>query len=92
MLRGSVFIQATLRAGSVLVEASMDDRDSYREGMSAYHAGRYEDVIRLLTSLACEGEGVIRLMARFYLGQAHHRLALRLFTSSGRRSICSAHS
>jgi tetratricopeptide (TPR) repeat protein len=57
----------------------MDDRDSYREGMAAYHAGRYEDVIRLLTSPACEGEGVIRLMARFYLGQAHYRLAVRLF-------------
>ncbi len=57
----------------------MDDRDSYREGMAAYHAGRYEDVIRLLASLAGEGENVIRLMARFYLGQAHHRLGLRLF-------------
>jgi tetratricopeptide (TPR) repeat protein len=57
----------------------MGDRESYREGMASYHAGRYEDVIRHLTPLASRGEGAIRLMSRFYLGQAYYRLAVRLF-------------
>jgi tetratricopeptide (TPR) repeat protein len=57
----------------------MADRDSYREGMAAYHAGRYEDVIKHLTSLTSCSEGAIRLLSRFYLGQAHYRLAVRLF-------------
>ncbi len=57
----------------------MGDRDSYREGMAAYHAGRYEDAVRELTPLVSGGEGAARLMSRFYLSQAHYRLAVRLF-------------
>lgn len=57
----------------------MSDRDSYREGMAAYHAGCYEDAIRKLTPLASDGEGATRVMSRFYLGRAHYRLAVRFF-------------
>lgn len=57
----------------------MNDRDSYREGMAAYHAGRYEDAVRKLTPLASDGEGATRVMSRFYLGQAHYQLAVRFF-------------
>jgi tetratricopeptide (TPR) repeat protein len=57
----------------------MGDHESYSEGMAAYHAGRYGDVITHLTPLASHGEGAIRLLGRFYVGQAHYRLAVRLF-------------
>lgn len=57
----------------------MDDRESYRQGMASYHAGRYEDAIELLTPTATRGDGAYRLMSGFYLGQSHHRLAVRLF-------------
>lgn len=57
----------------------MGDRDSYREGIAAYRAGRYEDAVRSLTPLASDGDGAVRLMGRFYLSQAHYRLAVRLF-------------
>lgn len=57
----------------------MEDCEAYREGMAAFHAGRYEDVIERLTPTASYGEGAIRLISRFYLGQAHYRLAVRLF-------------
>lgn len=47
--------------------------------MSAYHTGRYEKAIELLTPLATMNNSPQGLLARFYLGQAHYRLGARLF-------------
>ena len=55
----------------------MSQRESYRLGMSAYHAGRYERAIELLTPLASDGRDTLEMLSRFYLGQAHYRLAIR---------------
>ena len=52
----------------------MHRQESYRLGMAAYHAGRYEKAIELLTPLASDGTDRQRhLLCRYYLGQAHYR-------------------
>ena len=58
----------------------MSKRECYRLGMSAYHAGHYEQAIELLTPLACDDGESLALLSRFYLGQAHYRLAIRWFS------------
>jgi len=58
----------------------MSKRECYRLGMSAYHAGRYKQAIKLLAPLACDRQDPVALLSRFYLGQAHYRLAIRWFS------------
>ena len=57
----------------------MDERRRYRAGMAAYNAGRYADAIEHLMPLASSGAGAQALLGRFYLGQAHYRLAIGLY-------------
>ncbi|UCD29968.1 MAG: tetratricopeptide repeat protein [Planctomycetota bacterium] len=57
----------------------MNKNRRYRLGMSAYNAGRYREAIEHLTSLVEGEKGTIALLSRFYLGQAHYRLALDCF-------------
>ena len=68
----------------------MDDRKRYRVGMSAYNAGRYAEAIEHLMPLASSGSGTQALLGRFYVGQAHYRLAVQLFEEK-RFSEASAH-
>jgi len=58
----------------------MSKREIYRLGMAAYHAGRYEQAIKLLASLVSDGGETLTMLSKFYLGQAHYRLAIRLFS------------
>ncbi|HOW71880.1 MAG TPA: tetratricopeptide repeat protein [Phycisphaerae bacterium] len=57
----------------------MSKREQYRLGMSAYNAGRYEKAIELLTPLVTMNSSPQGLLSRFYLGQAHYHLGVRLF-------------
>jgi len=61
------------------VRATMNDRQQYRAGMSAYQAGRHAEAIEHLTPLASGGSGAERPLSRFYLGQAHYRLGVDCF-------------
>jgi len=51
----------------------------YQLGMSAYNAARYPEAIEHLQQLAADGQSATAILARFYLGQAHYRLAVALF-------------
>ncbi|NLX22030.1 MAG: tetratricopeptide repeat protein [Phycisphaerae bacterium] len=57
----------------------MNKQQCYRLGMSAYHAGRYEKTIELLSPLVVPRNEAQDLLIRYYLGQAHYHLAVRLF-------------
>lgn len=57
----------------------MEKRTQYRLGMAAYHAGRYDKAIEMLAPLGTEGSGAQDLLNRYYLGQAHFRLAVQRF-------------
>jgi len=58
----------------------MNKRQRYQLGMSAYNAGRYSEAIEHLRLLAAvEGHDAKAVLSRFYLGQAHYRLAVSLF-------------
>lgn len=57
----------------------MTNRQRYRLGMSAYNAKRYPEAIENLTPLASSHHRATGLLGRFYLGQAHYRLAIDLF-------------
>jgi len=61
-----------------LDEVRMNDRQRYRLGMAAYEAGRFAEAIRHLTPLASGKRKAQALLSRFYLGQAHHHLAVQL--------------
>lgn len=56
----------------------MNTNDSYRRGMAAYNAGKHDEAILLLEPLTGQA-GATGLLSRFYLGQAHHQLALGHF-------------
>lgn len=53
----------------------MDHTRRYRSGMAAYDAGRFIEAIEHLAPLAKGGRGTVSVLSRFYLGQAHYRLA-----------------
>lgn len=57
----------------------MSHQEKYRLGMAAYHAGRFEKAIELLTPLSEAGPNAQELLSRFYLGQAHYQLAVQWF-------------
>lgn len=57
----------------------MNTLDDYRLGITAYSDGRYEQAIAHLTQVATGGKGARVTPGRFYLAQAHYRLAVRLF-------------
>ncbi len=56
----------------------MSRKEQYRQGIAALQEDRFEEAIAHLEPLA-GGTGAVAVVARFYLGQAHHRLAVRLF-------------
>lgn len=56
----------------------MNSNESYRQGMAAYNAGDYDEAIRRLEPLVGTS-GATALLSRFYLGQAHHQIALDHF-------------
>ncbi len=57
----------------------MGNREHYRQGMSAFNAGRYAEAIEHLTPPADRALGARRLLSRFYLGQAHYFRGIELF-------------
>ncbi len=57
----------------------MGNRERYRQGMSAFNAGRYAEAIEHLTPPADHASGARRLLSRFYLGQAHYFQGIELF-------------
>lgn len=56
----------------------MNSHESYRRGMAAYNAGAYDEAIQRLGPLVGTS-GTTGLLSRFYLGQAHHQIALDHF-------------
>jgi tetratricopeptide (TPR) repeat protein len=57
----------------------MSKDHAYCLGMSAYNAGHYPEAIEHLTPLMAS-RGPTGLLSRFYVGQAHYRTAVRLFS------------
>lgn len=58
----------------------MNRQERYRLGMAAYRAGRHEKTIELLTPLISDNSSIQQvLLCRYYLGQAHYRLGIRMF-------------
>ena len=57
----------------------MNKRDAYCLGMSAYNDGRHQEAIQHLTPLMAV-RGPTGLLSRFYVGQAHYRIAADLFS------------
>ncbi|GMU22672.1 MAG: hypothetical protein AMXMBFR13_27570 [Phycisphaerae bacterium] len=61
-------------------EQRMRTREQYRLGIRAYSAGRYEEAIAYLQPLTGGKRGVHNaLPSRYYLAQAHYRMAVDLF-------------
>lgn len=59
----------------------MSTHEQYRLGITAYSAGDYEQAIRRLTPVAAGQSNGTASTARYYLAQAHMRLAMRHFES-----------
>lgn len=66
----------------------MNTNERYQLGMAAYNAGRYAEAIGRLEPLLAE-QGVTGLLSRFYLGQAHHQVALEYFRQMAYRQAAS---
>lgn len=57
----------------------MSKKEQYRLGIAAYSAGEFERAIGLLAPAAAGRQGGPGSPARYYLAQAHYRLAVQLF-------------
>src|SRR4051812_19885481 len=57
----------------------MNKSEQYCLGMSAYNDGRYREAVDYLTPLLTQRRGPQSLLSRFYIGQAHYRMAVDLF-------------
>ena len=57
----------------------MNKRKTYQLGVKAYHEGKYSEAVEHLSSLTGHHSEPTSLLSRFYLGQAHYRLAVRFF-------------